>query len=124
MLMSKKDHMTDFVKPVAEWCAALIELIGIATITGFALSALAYSIFALMKGKDRSELIQDLRQRIGRGLLLGLEFLLAADIIITVAVELTFSSVGTLALIVLIRTFLSFTLEVELDGRWPWQKKE
>jgi uncharacterized membrane protein len=65
-----------------------------------------------------------MRQRLGRGILLGLEFLVAADIIHTVAVELSFETVGVLALIVLIRTFLSFTLDVELTGRWPWQEKE
>jgi uncharacterized membrane protein len=53
----------------------------------------------------------------------GLEFLVAADIIHTVAVDLSFQTVGVLSLIVLIRTFLSFTLEVELTGRWPWQNE-
>jgi uncharacterized membrane protein len=55
--------------------------------------------------------------------LLGLEFLVAADIIRTVAVTPTFRSVGVLAVIVVIRTFLSFSLELEITGRWPWQKK-
>jgi hypothetical protein len=54
-------------------------------------------------------------------ILLGLEFLIAGDIIGTVAISPTFQSVGVLALIVLVRTFLSFSLEVELEGRWPWQ---
>ncbi len=62
------------------------------------------------------------RQRIGRSILLSLEFLVAADIIRTVAVAPTFRGVGVLAIIVLVRTFLSFTLEVELEGRWPWHK--
>ena len=62
------------------------------------------------------------RRRLGRSILLGLEFLVAADIIRTVAVTPTFASVGVLALIVLIRTFLSFSLELEITGRWPWQK--
>jgi uncharacterized membrane protein len=66
---------------------------------------------------------QELRQTLGRGILLGLEFLIAADIIYTVAVELTFQSVGVLAIVVLIRTFLSMTLEVEMSGKWPWQNK-
>ncbi len=61
------------------------------------------------------------RQGIGRAILLGLEFLVAADIIRTVAVSPTFRSVGVLGIIVLVRTFLSFTLELELEGRWPWQ---
>lgn len=62
------------------------------------------------------------RQAIGRAILLGLEVLVAADIIRTVAVDPTFTSAGVLAIIVAIRTFLSFSLEVELEGRWPWQR--
>ncbi|WP_460542348.1 DUF1622 domain-containing protein [Glycomyces halotolerans] len=62
------------------------------------------------------------RRGIGRAILLGLEFLVAGDIIRTVAVSPTFTSVGVLAIIVAIRTFLSFSLEAELEGRWPWQR--
>ena len=73
--------------------------------------------------RSTGPIFHQFRQRLGRGILLGLEFLVAADIIHTVAVELTLKTVGVLAIIVLIRTFLSFTLEVELTGRWPWQKE-
>lgn len=66
---------------------------------------------------------RQLRQSIGQGVLLGLELLVAGDIIRTVVVGPTFTSVGVLAVIVLIRTFLSFSLEVELTGRWPWQSR-
>lgn len=62
-----------------------------------------------------------LRANLGRAILLGLEFLVAADIIGTVAIEPSFRSLGVLALIVAIRTFLSFSLELEISGRWPWQ---
>lgn len=62
------------------------------------------------------------RQQLGRSILLGLELLVAADIIRTVAVTPTLGSIGVLAGIVLIRTFLSFSLELEITGRWPWQK--
>lgn len=65
---------------------------------------------------------RSLRQSIGRGILLGLELLVAGDIIRTVAIEPTFVSVGVLAVIVLVRTFLSFSLEVELTGHWPWSR--
>lgn len=57
----------------------------------------------------------------GRALLIGLEVLVAADIIKTVALELTFESLGVLAILVLIRTFLGWTLTLEVEGRWPWQ---
>ena len=62
------------------------------------------------------------RSDIGRGILLGLELLVGADIISTIAAPLTFESVGLLAVIVAIRTFLSFSLETEIDGCWPWQR--
>ena len=61
------------------------------------------------------------RQQLGQAILLGLELLVAGDIIRTVAASPNLLSVGILGLIVLIRTFLSFSLEVELTGRWPWQ---
>ena len=61
--------------------------------------------------------------RIGRSLLLGLEVLVAADIVKTIAHELTFMSLGLLAGLVLVRTFLSWTLVLEIEGRWPWQRE-
>ena len=64
------------------------------------------------------------RRNLGRGILLGLEFLVIGDIIGTVAVEPSFQNLGVLALIVLIRTFLSFSLEVEIEGRLPWKGSE
>lgn len=65
---------------------------------------------------------QRYRANLGRGILLGLELLVAADIINTVAAPLDIRSIGVLVLIVLIRTFLSFSLEVEINGHWPWQE--
>ena len=64
------------------------------------------------------------RRQLGRSILVGLELLVAADIIRTVAVTPTIRSVALLAAIVLIRTFLSFSLELEITGRWPWQKPD
>ena len=61
------------------------------------------------------------RGRIGRSLLLGLEMLVAADIVKTIALEATFQSLGILAGLVAVRTFLSWSLVLEIDGRWPWQ---
>jgi uncharacterized membrane protein len=71
----------------------------------------------------REPAYNDFRQRLGRAILLGLELLVAGDIIRTVAATPTLTSVGVLAGIVAIRTFLSFSLEVEISGRWPWQKR-
>lgn len=64
------------------------------------------------------------RSDLGRAILLGLEFLVAADIIGTVAVAPSFQSLGILGSIILIRTFLSFSLEVEIEGHWPWRRRE
>ena len=70
----------------------------------------------------RAEVYEQYRRLLGRSILLGLEFLVAGDIIRTVAIDPTFASVGVLGIIVIIRTFLSFSLELEITGRWPWQK--
>lgn len=116
--------MIDYFKPIAEWCAAIVELLGISIIVLLALNSLMIGVFKIFKKSETETVFRQVRQRLGRGILLGLEFLVAADIIHTVAVELTFETVGVLAVIVLIRTFLSFTLEVELTGRWPWNQQE
>lgn len=113
--------MSDIVQPVAEWCAAIVEAIGIGLITGTAIYVLWLGASGLLSAEKRATIFQTVRRRLGRGILLGLEVLVAADIIHTVAVDLSFETVGVLAIIVLIRTFLSFTLEVELTGKWPWQ---
>lgn len=114
--------MSDVLKPFAEWAAISIEATGICLIILIALWAVISAIVRLITKRDEGAVYFELRQRLGRGILLGLEFLVAADIIHTVAVELTFTTVGVLAIVVLIRTFLSFSLEVELTGRWPWSK--
>ena len=116
--------MSNFIAPVAAWFAALIEAIGIATITLFALYALYDAARRMLRKEENDSIFQELRQLLGRGILLGLEFLIASDIIYTVAVELTFETIGVLAIVVLIRTFLSLTLEVEMTGKWPWQVKQ
>ena len=75
-------------------------------------------------GTDNKSVYRSYRQLLGRSILLGLELLVAADIIRTVAITPTFESVGVLGIIVLIRTFLSFSLELEITGKWPWQKED
>lgn len=72
-------------------------------------------------GASGGDAYKALRSNLGRSILLGLELLVAADIINTVAVEPTLTSIAVLAGIVAIRTFLSFSLELEIEGKWPWQ---
>jgi uncharacterized membrane protein len=77
----------------------------------------------LRKRKSAIEVYKNVRRNIGRVLLLGLEVLIAADILRTVTIDLTMSSVATLGLLVLVRTFLSWSIELETDGHWPWQTR-
>jgi uncharacterized membrane protein len=73
-------------------------------------------------GRAARDVVLEFRQRLGRAVILGLELLVAADILRTVSVKPTLREVLVLGIIVAIRTFLSFSLEVELKGRWPWQE--
>lgn len=116
--------MTEMIKPSAEWVAAFVEAVGIGIIGAVSLFVVILFLVRLLRQRSLRSAYEEVRLVLGRGILLGLEFLVAADIVHTVAVELTFQTVGVLAIIVLIRTFLSVTLELELTGRWPWQKAD
>lgn len=109
---------------VIQWIVIAIELVGVGVIVLGALIAIGRYLRGLAVPSAEDGGVACLRSDLGRGILLGLEFLVAADIINTVAIEPTLESVAVLGGVVLIRTFLSFSLEVEIDGRWPWRKKE
>lgn len=106
---------------VMELIGKAVDAAGVAAIVIGALVATGIAAARLARRSDA--VYRPYRQQLGRSILLGLELLVAADIIRTVAVAPTFTSVGVLAIIVLIRTFLSFSLELEITGRWPWQKE-
>ena len=108
--------------PIIELCGRIMEATGVAIIVVGAIVATILFFRDVQRGVRQPIRYRDYRQAIGRAILLGLEFLVAGDIIRSVAVEPTFQSVGVLAIIVLIRTFLSLELELETEGRWPWQK--
>ena len=99
-----------------------IELIGVAIIATGALVTLAMFLFALTRRTGAEEAVANFRSSLGRAILVGLEFLVAADIINTVVVDMNLENVASLAIIVVIRTLLSFSLEAEIEGRWPWQR--
>src|SRR5262245_24579825 len=99
-----------------------IEVLGVATLVLGLAAALVRGALDLLRGKGADEVYGIVRTVFARSILLGLEFLVAADIIRTVAVQPSLENVAVLGLIVLIRTFLSFALEVETDGRWPWKR--
>jgi uncharacterized membrane protein len=79
--------------------------------------------FLARRGMEFGTAYRLLREDVGRAILLGLEFLIAGDIIRSVVVDPTLLNIVTLGLIVLIRTFLSMTLQLEVEGRWPWQRR-
>jgi len=101
-----------------------IEIFGIAIIV---IGGMIASVLFLVDWKKNQTFLvtyQKYRERLGQAILLGLEFLVAADIIGTVAVDPTYQNIGVLGAIVLIRTFLSFALEIEIKGRLPWKERE
>ncbi|MCX6020262.1 MAG: DUF1622 domain-containing protein [Chloroflexi bacterium] len=105
------------------YAAQGIDASGVLIILGGAALALLLAARQWRRNGEASAVYRSLRRNLGRAILLGLEFLVAGDIIRTIAVSPTFASVGVLGMIVLIRTFLSFSLELEIEGRWPWQPR-
>ncbi|WP_156842394.1 DUF1622 domain-containing protein [Novosphingobium aquimarinum] len=113
--------MQSLLIDLAHATRAGFEAVGIlAIIIGAVWSALQALIDRVRAGRWD---VRCFRSRLGRSILLGLEFLVAGDIINTVALEPSLESVGILGAVVVIRTFLSWSLEVEIEGRWPWQSK-
>ncbi len=110
------EETVEIVGKAVDACGVAVVVVGIAGAT---------AVFAvrLWRGHENRDLYRDYRQGIGRAILLGLELLVAADIIRTVAVSPSFKSAGVLGIIVGIRTFLSLSLQVELEGRLPWQSQ-
>ena len=109
-------NTVDAVSKVIDGAGVLVIVVGLLIATGAFVLAL--------KDPARAQVAYRVyRQQVGKAILLGLEFLVAGDIIRTVAVDPTFAGVGVLAILVAVRTFLSFTLDVELSGKWPWQSR-
>lgn len=96
-----------------------IDISGVVVIV----SGIVWATACFLESRAEEQHYERYKTRIGRSLLLGLEFLVAADIVKTIAVEPTFMSLGVLGGLVLVRTFLSWTLLLEVEGRWPWQEK-
>jgi uncharacterized membrane protein len=112
-----------FATETAHSVSRILELAGLVIIAAGAVITLLQFLQQLRRRGDLTKAVASFRSSLGRAILLGLEFLIAADIINTVAVTPTLISVAVLAGIVAIRTFLSFSLELEIEGRWPWQRR-
>jgi uncharacterized membrane protein len=119
------DYATAFnaLEPVVDHAVQIvgsgIEIFGVLIIV----TGIAWSTYRQLRQRISEQESEIYKIRIGRSLLLGLEVLVAADIVKTIAHELTSMSLILLAGLVLVRTFLSWTLVLEIDGRWPWQRE-
>ena len=111
----------EWILELIEYAALAIEVLAVLIIVVTIFYAMIDYTIKGLKAHDIESRYQELKTRLGKSLLLGLEILVAADIVRTVALEATIESVLTLGLLVLIRTFLSWALVVEIEGRWPWQ---
>jgi uncharacterized membrane protein len=118
---SEGSGLANLIAPVLKPLATGLEFFGVGVILiGVAVATAGYVRDLLSSGQR--DAYERYRANLGRGILLGLEILIGADIIATIIAPLTWESVGLLGLIVLIRTFLSFSLEAEIDGQWPWSR--
>lgn len=115
--------MQESLKLVIDRLSLVFEVAGAAIILGGFIAAVWSAGKMAVSRTDRRGIYEKIRSVFGRSVLLGLEVLVAADIIRTVAVEPTLRNLYVLALLVVIRTFLSWSLDVELDGVLPWQKR-
>ncbi len=107
------------LKPTMELISTLFEIAGVGVIVAGFVFAIARAA-VVMRDTGAGAAYSSLRATFGYSILLGLEVLVAADIIRTIAVEPTLDNLAVLAALVVIRTFLSWSLEVEIEGRWPW----
>ena len=111
------------IHTLLEPVALLLEIAGVAAILVATLVA-TWRFVAALRRHEGKKAYERYRADLGRGILLGLEFLVGADIIATVTSPLTWESVGLLGAIVVIRTLLSFSLETEIEGVAPWRRRE
>ncbi len=104
-----------------ELVSKFIEALAIVLMTGF---ILVFTFKWLLLGREIESGFERYRAAVGKALLLGLEILIAADIIHTVAIDLTLKNLATLFALVVVRTILGWTLTLDVDGRWPWQRSK
>lgn len=110
------------LRTLIEGAGMVLDVVGVAVIVLGVLASAVNAALLWFRG-NKENVYARFRSQLGRSILLGLELLVGADIVRTVAVAPALGSVLALGLVVIIRTFLSFSLELEITGRWPWQKQ-
>lgn len=109
------------IKDVIEVIVLGVEIVAVAILSIGVAVVLLRGVLGIATRKPWEQVYEGMRVGMGRALLLGLEVLIAADIIVTVVLELTIANVAALGLLVVIRTFLSWAIQLETAGHWPWQ---
>jgi uncharacterized membrane protein len=118
------EHLVETIRAAIEWAALGIEVLGaVVIVAGVLRVAVTRGTVRFLFKLDEPGAYGSYKQQMGRSLLLGLEFLVAGDVVRTVALEPTLLNVSVLGLLVLVRTFLSWSLAVEIEGHWPWQSR-
>jgi uncharacterized membrane protein len=116
------EHLVETIRAAIEWAALGIEVLGaVVIVAGVLRVAITKGTIRFLFKLDQPGAFGSYKHQMGRSLLLGLEFLVAGDVVRTVALEPTLLNVSVLGLLVLVRTFLSWSLAVEIEGHWPWQ---
>ena len=124
MLTPARDAAVEGMLNWVAYAATGIEVLAVAIIVVVIIFATVTYLMKIMVRQANMATYTEFRNRVGRALLLGLEILVAADIIRTVVLEPTLSNVLVLGVLVLIRTFLSWSLVLEIEERWPWQTSQ
>lgn len=117
-------ELVGVIRDVIEWAALGIEVLGaVVIVAGVLRVAIGRGTVRFLFQLHKPGAFEAYKHEMGRSLLLGLEFLVAGDVVRTVALEPTLTNVAVLGLLVMIRTFLAWSLAVEIEGRWPWQAR-
>jgi uncharacterized membrane protein len=116
------EHVVEYIRAAIEWAALGIEILGAIVIVAGVLRIMVIrgAVRFLFKLEERGA-YHEYKRQMGRSLMLGLDFLVAGDVVKTVALEPTLINLVSLGLLVVVRTFLSWSLVVEIEGHWPWQ---
>jgi uncharacterized membrane protein len=118
------EHLLENIRAIIEWVALGIEIVGAAVIVAsVARLAITRGVIRFLFKLEEPGAYHSYKQQMGRSLLLGLDFLVAGDVVRTVSLDPTLVNVSVLGLLVLVRTFLSWSLAVEIEERWPWQPR-
>lgn len=118
------EHVVEYIRAAMEWAALGIEITGVVVIVAGVLRIMVTrgAVRFLFRLEERGA-YHEYKRQMGRSLMVGLDFLVAGDVVKTVALEPTLANLAVLGLLVVVRTFLSWSLVVEIEGHWPWQSR-